>query len=331
MGNSDFEIIERDFGVPFRARTLHAGYVIFQAEGLNVYVSPEVASAMRERAQAASPRETGGLLAGRILRDGRGHYVVVTGMVSGPSAAGDFGSFNLSPDETAQLRRTLAEHYPSADVIGWWHSHSVPSRYSPTDRSNQAIWTDPHHIGLLVFAQGRPWASLYVGPQCLGPFPATGPPPDGTRADGAKSPHVPAESSFDTGHRPEGPFDAGSRRLHRVGVMALAALAILLVGFIGGRALSSGPGAVKHQIALSCVVKSVDAASCHTNSKGTVTWAANGTIKHGASAVLPLSGSGPQVVRVTVEDGAGKYVFKQTLQSFASGGVGSWILYFSYS
>jgi proteasome lid subunit RPN8/RPN11 len=304
MGSSDFEIVERSFDVPFRARALHAGYVMFQAGPLSVYIRPGIAAAIRDRAAAAAPRETGGLLGGRILRDDRGHYVVVTGMATAPPTAGEFGSFNLSPDETEKLRQVLSERHPSADVIGWWHSHGAPSSYSGTDRGNQAIWTDPRHIGLLVFAQGTPWAKLYVGPQSSGPFPPAGPPPGNMRKkDG--SPLAPDET------RAEGTWQqlrlgprSVSWRPRRAAVMILAALAILLVGAAGGRALRSGPAPVKRQIVISCAFTGEVTASCRTHSKGTAMWDINGTTVKGASIQFLLSGT--RVIHVTIEGGRGR-------------------------
>src|ERR1700722_20401940 len=190
MGESDFEIIEHAFDVPFRTRNVNAGHIAFRAGDLDVYVMADVASRAGQWAGDALPRETGGLLAGRILRDNAGQYVVVTGIACAPAGAGGMGRFSLSPEETDQLRRALARDHPSADVIGWWHSHTAPSVYSATDRANQAIWTDPRNVGLLVFAQGAPWAAVYVGPQSRGPFQPHGPvaaldrqPPESYRPD----------------------------------------------------------------------------------------------------------------------------------------------------
>src|SRR5215467_178183 len=310
MGGSEFEIIERRVDVPFRARTLHAGYVVFRADLLNVYIRPEIAASIRDRAVAAAPRETGGLLAGRILRDDRGHYVVVTGEATAPSTAGEFGSFSLSPNETEKLRRVLSERYPSADVIGWWHSHGAPSHYSGTDRGNQAIWTDPRHIGLLVFAQGTPWASLYVGPQSNGPFPPAGPPPGMVRENSAQSPPAPGEFGTDDAQQRlwPGPPRSVSWRPRGAAVI-LSALAILLVGVvIGWLALSSGPAPVKEQTVVSCRMTSKTTANCRVPSKGTVAWVDDGIVPvvNGTSGLFRLNGIGTPVTRVTIENGQGR-------------------------
>jgi len=229
MGESDFEIIEHSFDVPFRTRNVNAGHIAFRAGDLDVYVMPDVASRARQWATDALPRETGGLLAGRILRDNAGQYVVVTGVACAPADAGGMGRFGLSPEETGQLRRALARDHPSADVIGWWHSHTAPSVYSATDRANQAIWTDPRNVGLLVFARGTPWAALYVGPQSRGPFQPRGP-------AAALDKHPPGGYPPE-GYRPEPPSRAGGDPPSRAGGarrrMALAALlAVMALGII---------------------------------------------------------------------------------------------------
>lgn len=227
MGEADFEIIEHAFDVPFRTRNVHSGYVTFRADDLDVYVTPAVASRAREWARDALPRETGGLLAGRILRDNAGQYVVVTGIACAPAGAGGMGAFSLSPDETERLRRTLSQDHPSADVIGWWHSHVAPSSYSSTDRSNQAIWSDPRHVGLLLFARGTPWAYLYVGPQSRGPFEPSGPFQPSEPFQPSKPVHVPER------YRPESASrwsrDPGARRrLALAALIAVMALAIIV-------------------------------------------------------------------------------------------------------
>jgi proteasome lid subunit RPN8/RPN11 len=270
MSSGDFEIIERSFDVPFRTRTLHAGYVVFQADRLNVYITPDIAATIRECAAGAAPRETGGLLAGRILRDDLGHYVMVTGMAQAPPTAGEFGSFSLSPKGTEKLRRVLSEQHPSADVIGWWHSHSAPSSYSNTDRGNQAIWTDPRHIGLLVFAQGTPWAALYVGPQSKGPFRPAGPPPGRVRDDGARSRPAPGPSGADGAPQPPWRVSGSLSSRRRRAAVILAVFGVLLVGtVIAWRALNSGPASVTNQV--TCEFNGTTA-SCSTPWKGKVEW-----------------------------------------------------------
>jgi len=320
MGNADFEIIEHGFDVPFRTRNIHAEYVHVQAGNLDVYVRPAVASRARESAVDALPQETGGLLAGRILRDDHGHYVVVTGMVSAPPDAGGLSTFNLSPEETEKLRHALSEHYPSADVIGWWHSHAAPSSYSGTDRSNQAMWTDPRHIGLLVFAKGTPWASVYVGPRCQGPFRPAEPARVMAGAGNEGSPHrhvSPKEVTW----RP-GPLIARGAgvRVSTVAILGIALIALLL-GALGAKEFLPGP--VERYIAWSCVVASSGTtATCRADSEGTVRWFLDGKkVGHRPTATFRLNTKGSRLVRVVVQNAAGTYEDEQDLPSTAGSGV----------
>ena len=301
MGEGEFEIIEHAFDVPFRTRNVNAGHIAFRADDLDVYVLTDVASRARQWARNALPRETGGLLAGRILRDNAGRYAVVTGIACAPAGAGGMGRFVLSPEETDLLRRALARDHPSADVVGWWHSHTAPSAFSPTDRANQAIWTDPRSVGLLVFAEGTPWAAVYVGPQSRGPFQPHGP-------VAALDRHSPG-SYRPQGEPPERPSPAGEnpgtrRRLALavlIGVMALGIIALAV------KALLPGPGSAP-SVDLSCAIipdGNIPIAQCsvdHVEAGETVRWYANNSdtvLAIGSTATFHLR-PGANVVRVAI-------------------------------
>lgn len=313
MGEAEFEIIEHVFDVPFRARNVHSGYVTFHAGDLDVYIEPAVASRAGEWARHALPRETGGLLAGRILRDDAGQYVVVTGIVCAPASAGGVGAFSLSPEETERLRQTVSQHYPSADVIGWWHSHRAPSQYSSTDRSNQAIWTDPRHVGLLLFARGTPWAALYVGPQSRGPFQPSEPPqpsgppqpPEPFQVLGHSGPKPPPRKSGDPGAK---------RRLALAALVAVMALAIIALTVKVFRPAPAHPPAIDSvamsgggSLPLSCKISphgSTPLAHCTAQPQGAVQsikWEnKSGTVRaSGPDANLYLQ-HGTNVVRIVI-------------------------------
>nr|WP_062337226.1 Mov34/MPN/PAD-1 family protein [Herbidospora sakaeratensis] len=171
MAGNDFEIVAHRVDAPFRPRTAYAGHLRFTVDRhFSVYVAPAVAARLRRLAREAAPLETGGLLAGRAFRDDHGSYLLVTAMAAAPPVAGGHSTFHLTPEGTENLRADLAAHDPNADVTGWWHSHLAPSSYSSVDRANQSMWANPAHVGLLVFAQGSPWAALYVGPGSRGAF-----------------------------------------------------------------------------------------------------------------------------------------------------------------
>lgn len=150
---------------PFRARTTFTGYQAFGEGSRAVLVEPQTAGSLRDAAHKAYPKETGGLLCGRTLRDHGGQYVLVSGFVQAGPGAGRSAAFEISPQQTEELRQEAHRASPTADVVGWWHSHPAVSSYSQTDLGTQAIFSQPDSVGLLVFARGDPWAMAYMGPQ----------------------------------------------------------------------------------------------------------------------------------------------------------------------
>jgi hypothetical protein len=164
--NNNFEIIERRTGPPFRARNLFRGYAEFRLGSHAVFVHPGVCGRLSKAAHDADPHETGGVLAGRVLQDIEGNYTIVEGAAIAPRRSGSVGRISLSPDLTAELKKEATTRYPTCDVVGWWHSHLSPSGFSGVDQDNQRVWSDPSHVGLLVFARaGSRRALAYLGPE----------------------------------------------------------------------------------------------------------------------------------------------------------------------
>jgi type II secretory pathway pseudopilin PulG/proteasome lid subunit RPN8/RPN11 len=185
MTEPGFRVEEVDHGLHFRARAAFGSYFRFEVPGRTaVLIEPETARALRVIAAESCPNETGGLLAGRVFRDADGRFVVVSGYVEAGPDAGGPGTFIMSPAETARLRTKSSRLFPTADVVGWWHSHTRPSHYSSTDRATQAMWTQPDSVGLLVFAEGRPWGTAYLGPEAE-PIPALVVPKGNSHGGGA--------------------------------------------------------------------------------------------------------------------------------------------------
>ena len=165
MTDPGFRVESIRQAAPFRARAAFGGYQTFCTGNRAVLVEPTTAQGLRDAARKAFPMETGGLLSGRILRDSGGQYVLVSGFVRAGPSAGRSAAFEISPQATANLREESHRAYPTADVVGWWHSHLGPSSYSQTDLNTQTIFTQPESVGLLVFAKGEPWAAAYMGPE----------------------------------------------------------------------------------------------------------------------------------------------------------------------
>jgi proteasome lid subunit RPN8/RPN11 len=161
----EFDVVRHEHGTTVRSRKIFDGCAVFQgSDNSAVLVSPEIVGDMLESARQAGFTEVGGLLVGRQFRDAYGAYVVTLGSVSAPVGEGQPGSLTLTAEQTAKLREAAALTYPSMDVVGWWHSHSAPSEYSAVDLSTQRMWTQPTHVGLLVFATGKVWGRVYLGP-----------------------------------------------------------------------------------------------------------------------------------------------------------------------
>ena len=160
----NLQSIEKTDTFPFRQRVAFNGYQTFGDGDNAVLVEPATARSLRAAASKALPLETGGLLSGRTLRDAGGHYVLVIGFVEARPGSGRTATFKISPQETERLRGESSRADPTADVVGWWHSHPYPSSYSATDLASQSMWTQPHSVGLLVFADGEHWARVYMGP-----------------------------------------------------------------------------------------------------------------------------------------------------------------------
>jgi proteasome lid subunit RPN8/RPN11 len=246
MTDPGFRVENVHRAAPFRTRTAFAGYQAFGEGNWAVLVEPQTAEGLRDAAYEAYPKETGGLLCGRTLRDHDGQYVLVSGFVQAGPGAGRSAAFEISPQQTAELREEAHRAYPTGDVVGWWHSHPAHSSYSQTDLGTQAIFTQPDSVGLLVFARGEPWAMAYMGPEArkLGystVMRVTGP----TRAAGngpvvADPPADQSVLSFPDppapGHRTWTPPDR-SQRLLRLVIFTESALILVLI-LVGAMAIT---------------------------------------------------------------------------------------------
>jgi proteasome lid subunit RPN8/RPN11 len=149
----------------FRSGTEYLGHQLFGDGDCVVLVEPETVRSLREAAEQAAPAETGGLLYGRTGSDENGHYVLVSGFVQVSRDVSRPGGFNFLPGDTHQLR-DRADH-EIADEVGWWHSHTQPSPYTPVDLGIQGRFDWPDSVGLLVFAAGLQWAAAYLGPSAV--------------------------------------------------------------------------------------------------------------------------------------------------------------------
>jgi hypothetical protein len=88
---------EGEHGDPFGTGRCSAALNQFADPGATtVIVAPEIVSRLRSAAVREHPRETGGLLCGRVLRDSGGRYVIVSDFVQAAPGTGRAGTFVMS-------------------------------------------------------------------------------------------------------------------------------------------------------------------------------------------------------------------------------------------
>lgn len=286
---STFSVTRHRADLPLRPRTPYAGHAVFRTDGGHeVLIAGTVRSRVVEAARAADPEETGGLLLGRVFRDDRGTYTLVDAMVRGPASAQQAARFTMSADQTAGLKDHAARQHPTSDPVGWWHSHLGASGYSQTDLANQQVWTDPRHVGLLVFARpDQTWARVFVGPESVPAAPV---------ADGAglRRAVAPAPSGESRPERMAGP----SRRsrlplLGALGVLAGTAGAVGAAVVLGGVSATPVVDDVPLGIAWSCQPHGVGGHLCTAASADAadLVWVLDGAaVGFGPGVVLPPAG-----------------------------------------
>ena len=218
-----FEVLPKLSKLPFRERDAFADlWHRFGGDGEDrLLIENDAVDAIRSAVARAAPNETLGFLLGRSFVDRRGEYTVVRLAIEAGGVERSLARVRLDHRASRDAAQAALERGPYLDLVGWWHSHPVPSGYSATDRAEQAGWSAPGHVGLLAFMSGSTWARAYWGPEAeplrLRPPPAPSLPPPST-----SRPSQPCGRSF-TEHRATP--RAGSRR--RVVVAAVGAGALI--------------------------------------------------------------------------------------------------------
>ncbi len=145
------------------ARTSH---LVFRAlDGFEVAISERIVARAVAIGESDAPLEWLGQLVGSRYRDDQGRHLVVEAIVRDVDAKREphFVSSTLASE--GRTRALAREQYPDAVVVGWIHGHvRHGARYSRPDFKNQATWTDPDSIGIVV----DPWdprrLAVYRGP-----------------------------------------------------------------------------------------------------------------------------------------------------------------------
>ena len=147
--------------------TARTGYLVFaNSAGFEVAIPEIVVERMTVLGELASPREWYGLLVGRLYEDAEGRHVIILGVVPDPEADARNGSVRTSFDSELRTRMTAQSLYPDGMPVGWAHGHiRYGARYSSTDFRNQATWTQPHSIGIVVDPFSEPKLGVYRGPE----------------------------------------------------------------------------------------------------------------------------------------------------------------------
>lgn len=121
-----------------------------------VYLHRRVLEDLRCATLKAVPRETIGVLMGRPCRDDYGVYVVVENAMTAEygQQLGTHGAVRISASGVSTMYRRAAQRHPTLEPVGWWHSHpdGMP-RYGQVDLEEQATYTRPYHVGVVVAAE----------------------------------------------------------------------------------------------------------------------------------------------------------------------------------
>lgn len=147
-----------------QART---GYAVYRGtSGFEAAIPETLLERLRLFGERAAPKEWYGILVGRLYDDPAGRHVVVVGVVPDPDAEASPGFVRTCFDSELRTRTSAALLYPDGVPVGWVHGHvRFGARYSATDFRNQATWTQPHAIGIVVDPFTVPGLGVYRGPE----------------------------------------------------------------------------------------------------------------------------------------------------------------------
>jgi proteasome lid subunit RPN8/RPN11 len=112
------------------------------ADEVPVLVAQRVLDESVELAAAAGELETGGLLLGRLCRDGATQelFVQVSALVAATRAVGTSASLHFGPEAFADLEQVLALRDQGECLVGWFHSHPQFCRNCPDSRRRHCVY-----------------------------------------------------------------------------------------------------------------------------------------------------------------------------------------------
>ena len=161
----------RSFEPPLRPMPHGYHYAEFEtADGRRVFIHHEVLADLRAIERAEHPNETAGLLFGRTFTDGANQCALVRHLIR-PRVGEVIGTpvtVTITAEGSSRMSRRAQECHPCADAVGWAHTHPTFGAYfSGTDRAEQAIWTSPASVGLVIsgLPEADPRYEVFVGPE----------------------------------------------------------------------------------------------------------------------------------------------------------------------
>lgn len=136
-----------------------------------VYIQENVLQLTFEASLSAAPKETIGLLAGRICQDAYGSYTIVIAaeVAHNAEVEATASEIYISSNSYAQLRSRLEMNHPILETIGWFHSHTT-SLPIPSDEDliEQSTWTDHNNVALIVsLISESERFGLFLGPDAI--------------------------------------------------------------------------------------------------------------------------------------------------------------------
>jgi proteasome lid subunit RPN8/RPN11 len=193
-----------------------------------------------ERGEASSEREVGGVLVGRVLRDGAGPYVRVETTIDALHAEEKGAELTFTHATWDHIHQEMDRTHPTRRIVGWYHTHpgfgiflSERDQFIHKSFFNLpfqiAVVYDPksREHGVFCWRDSEPlrWRSYCVGSrEHLW---------DGGRAESpTRAQSAPVAGEPDPG--PGGSLDLGWRSMLGIGGVALLATALIAL-WLGGR------------------------------------------------------------------------------------------------
>jgi proteasome lid subunit RPN8/RPN11 len=142
------------------------------ADGRRVFLHREVVADLVALERHQHPRETAGLLFGRLFTDGTHPCVLVRHLIwpEPGEVLGTVSTVTITAEGSTRMLRRALERHPCADPVGWAHTHPTFNAYfSATDRAEQAVWGEPASVGLVLSGldDAEPPYEVFVGPSAL--------------------------------------------------------------------------------------------------------------------------------------------------------------------